>query len=364
MIFNTELFHKKSVLVICFIFVMGPIYVKLLNIIQKSSGLSLFKIGAGLLVTLLILYIIKCLSVIIEYLLLKGFTEMKMKYNIIYPFAIDDKISFKPLVLLMNPESIRDIIPLNLVHFIKGEQADETVLKEKFRTLLRINTIADMGAYLLAFYAANIIFQHNFLLVFLISFIAVYLQKSLSDGAIWKGLKYIYNEDSISKYIYSFPNIEELEAIDYAKYLESNQGTLDMETVHIMENYLLESINTKSSHLDCDKLDEILMKWYEKTNNNKYVVLHIVGVFNVIKLIGLLSLKTNNSEYLSLFNKHIDIIVKQYSKSENEYDFLKPYMDFVNGKTDKISIYHNFDSNRKTIFSYRTQLERSIFVKS
>lgn len=364
MMFNSELFHKKSVLVICFMFVMGPIYVQLLNIIQKSSGLSLLKIGIGMLVTVLILYIIKCLSVIIEYLLIKAFTKMKIKYNIVYPFTIDDRISFKPLVLLMNPESIRDIIPLNLVYFLKVEQADETAVKEKFRTLLRINTIADLVAYILAFYAINIIFQHNFLLVFLISFIAVYLQKSLSDGVSWKGLKYIYNENSTIKYIYSFPNIEELDARDYANYLESYQGTLDIETVHIMENYLLESISTKSAYLDCDKLDEILMKWHEENNSNKYVVLQVIGVFNVIKLIGLLSLKNNNSEYLSLFNKHIDLIIKNYSRNENEYEFLIPYIDFVNGKTDKISIYHNFDSNRKTIFSYRSQLERSIFVKS
>lgn len=75
------------------------------------------------------------------------------------------------------------------------------------------------------------------------------------------------------KYLYSFPNVKELVAEDYANYLSSYQGDLDLETANIIENYLLQSIHERSCYLDRDKLDELLMKWYE---NNEFTILKFV----------------------------------------------------------------------------------------
>lgn len=339
---------------------MGPIYVMLLNIANNRTGFTLTNIGLCLLLTLFIFYLLKILSTIIEYILVKVFTSVKLKYKIIYPFTIDDRINFKPLVLLMNPETIRDIMPLNLIFHNKNEVMDDAKLKIKLKKILLINTISDATSYLLLFLFVDIFFMYDLSLSFLVSFIAVEIQKSLSDGVTWKGLKYIYKENSFMKYLYNFPNVEELDAKDYANYLDSYQGELDLETVNIIENYLLQSIHERSCCLSSDKLDELLMKRYE---NNEFVILKIVTIVNVIKLIGLLSLKCENSYYLELFNKHINMIIKDYSRSGEAYDFLYPYINYINGKNNKISIYHNFDSNRKTIFSYRTKLEKSIFIK-
>lgn len=129
---------------------MGPIYVMLLNIASNTTGFTLMNIGLCLLLTLFILYSIKILSTLIEYLLIKGFTKIKLKYKILYPFTIDDKINFKPFVLLMNPDSIRDITPLNLIFHNKKDLMNGAKLKDEFRTLLRINTISDIVAYVIS----------------------------------------------------------------------------------------------------------------------------------------------------------------------------------------------------------------------
>ncbi|WP_143093599.1 hypothetical protein [Proteiniclasticum ruminis] len=237
---------------------------------------------------------------------------------------------------------------------------DNAKLKTSLKKILLINTISDAISYILIFIFIDILFMHDLSLAFSISYIAVEIQKILSDGVTWKGLKYIYKENSFIKYLYSFPNIEELDAKDYANYLALYQGELDLETLNIIENYLLQSIHERSCWLNSDKLDELLMKRYE---NNEFVMLKIVTIVNVIKLIGLLSLKCENSYYLEIFNKHINMIIEDHIRAGESYDFLYPYIDYINGKNSKISIYHNFDSNRKTIFSYRTKLEKSIFIK-
>lgn len=360
-IFNVELFHKKNILVICFIFIMGPIYLMLLTVANNTSGFTLVNIGVCLLLTVFFLYTIKILSTMIEYLLIKGFTTINLKYKILYPFTIDDKVNFKPFILLMNPETIRDIAPLNLIFHNKNGLMNGAKLKDDLRILLRINTISDIVAYVASYLIINLFFAYDFSIALSISFIAAEAQKSLSDGIHWKGLKYIYKENSIIKYLYSFPNVKEMDAEDYADYLASYRGDLDLETTNSIENYLLQSIHERTCYLDSYKLDELLIKWYE---NDEYSVLKSVTFINVIKLIGLLSLKSKNGSYLALFNKHIDLTIKHCSRSENEYEFLNPYIYYINGKSDDISLYHNFDSNRKTIFSYRTKLEKSIFVKS
>lgn len=339
---------------------MGPIYVMLLNIANNRTGFTLTNIGLCLLLTILILYIIKIFSAIIEYALVKVFTNIKMKYNILYPFTIDERINFKPIVLLMNPETVRDIMPLNLIFCNQNEVMDDAKLKTSFKKILLINSISDVTSYILVFILIDMFFMYDLSLAFSISCIALEIQKFLSDGVTWKGMKYIYKENSFVKYLYSFPNIEELDAKDYANYLALYQGELDLDTLNIIENYLLQSIHERSCWLSSDKLDELLMKGYE---NNEFVMLKTVTIVNVIKLIGLLSLKCENSYYLEIFNKHITKIIEDHSRAGENYDFLYPYINYINCKINNISLYHYFDSNRKTIFSYRTKLEKSIFVK-
>lgn len=356
---KNNILHSKNMLVLFFLLIIGPIYAFLIHQNPIWEELSLISLAIYFLLTFFIFYIIYLVSVLIEIILLKIFLKMPLKYVIIYPFTMDKRINFNPIKLTMNQEPIRDVLPLNLIYFYKKGYS-ENELRKKFKNIISINTVSCLLSYSIIWAVLEYSFELNFMFVFVISFTGLIGQTLLSDGYFWKGTRYILSNESVIKYLLTFANIEELTIEDYATFLEDchRKKPLDLDYLYILENYLYECINNKKIVLPDYKVKQIVKNIFEHQQHRN--VIADIQRINMMKLIGLVSKVTGDAGYHQLFQEYMSqLIDNDFSSWKQVQDPLIEYASYIEDDSD-INRKKHYDVGRRSIFSYREDLEKKI----
>lgn len=362
--------NSKFLVVVLCMFIFGPIYFKLSNVNILFEEMSLFAVGIYLVVSVLLVYTIYVITFFIELLFLVTFRLIKIKYLIIYPFSYDGKLYFKPIKLLMHQDFFRDAFPMNLVIDLQNGET-ENQLKSKFKKIIYLREISTLISYGLVLLLIMHFFEISFLLEFTISFFSMILVSFVSDGYWWSGTRYIIKNETITKYLLSMPNLEEVDVEKYSKYLEeelnNKNKVIDVTYIDVLENCLYSSFYEEKVYLSEESLknlcDSILHKGVElKIKSLRYEQQRI----SIQKMIGLISIIKKNNDYhnvfISLINKSLHNLssINYFNVNTKNIESINKYIDFTNGNITSVDCKKHFIIDFKDIFSYRKLIEKEM----